>query len=183
MSDNATNDQTQTAGEAGSSTNVGSTGQLPQAVQSGNERTFTQAELDQILKNRLAEDRRKRDEDAKQQRAKEQGEYQSLAQQYEARIKELEPQLTTTQEQLQTRDALIEKLIAPRVKALPDELRDVLPTEIGPRVEALIKFEKAAEKLQAAATTGTPAGPRGGGAQPPITVATATTPRRVGDGF
>lgn len=165
MSDNPTNGAAQTAGEAGSSTSAASTGQPPQAAPSGNERTFTQAELDAILKSRLAEDRRKRDEDAKAARAKEQGEWQALAQQHEAKVQELEPQLATATDTLTARDALIEQLIKDRIKALPEELRDVLPTEIGPRVEALIKFEKAAAKLQAQATAGTPAGPRDNGAQ------------------
>jgi DNA-binding transcriptional MerR regulator len=166
MSD-TTNDQAQTAGEAGSRTDTaGSAGQPPQAGASG-ERTFTQADLDRILENRLAEDRRKRDEAAKAQRAKDQGEWQAVAQQHESRVQELEPQLQRLTDELTEYRTLVQQETEARFKKLPKEVQEMKPSD-DPRTlyTWLPKAEELAAKLAGQRTNGTPSGPSGTGAQP-----------------
>lgn len=54
------------------------------------ERTFTQAELDEILSKRLAREKKKAEEEAEEKRLKEQNEFKSLYEKSQEKIKEYE---------------------------------------------------------------------------------------------
>lgn len=166
MSDTPTNGAANTAGDAGSNTNAQPAGQQPDAGQTGSDKQFNQADVDRIVKQRLEDDRRARKREADEQKAKEQGEWQQVATQHESRVKELEPQIETVTSERDSYATLVDTLIKPRLKALPDELRALMPDEATPqqRVEQLIKLEAAASKLQGQRTPGTPSGPVGTGA-------------------
>ncbi len=98
----------------------------------GDEKRFTQAELDAIVKARLereqgkaAKDREKAEADARARALAEQGEFKTLAEQRAARIAELEP-LATETEQLRM-----------ATKALLDRQREGLPEYILPLLDAM----------------------------------------------
>jgi hypothetical protein len=169
MSDDLTT-APQSTGDAGS-TSVPA-GAATQTATTADEKRFTQADLDRIINERLAREKDAEKERVKraQEQAKEQerikaGELQAVAEERAAKLAELEPKVETLTATVTARDELIEKLITPRIKALPDEFRDLLPdSDIAARVNALIKVEKAAEKAAAQRNPGTPSGPRGSGA-------------------
>jgi DNA-binding transcriptional MerR regulator len=171
MSDNPT-DRTQATGDAGSTS--AATGAATQtATTSADDRRFTQADLDRIVSDRIAREKdaekertKKAQEAAREQERIKAGELQAVAEERAAKLADLEPKVATLTETLTARDDLIEQLIKPRVKALPEEFQALLPDgDIAARVTALLKVEKAAEKAQALRSPGTPSGPRGSGAQ------------------
>lgn len=136
--------------------------------------TFTQEQVNAFL----AEERRKlqAQQKAAEQKARqeaadtaaaEQGKFRELADTREARIKDLEPQLTTTQERVAALEALIAKEIEEGIKDLPAELRAMKPDgDVLVQRDWLSKARKAAQTLIQQRTPGAPAGPRGTGAQP-----------------
>jgi hypothetical protein len=189
MSDDLTSGAGSTAGDAGQHAQPVSTGAATPAAQTVDERRFTQADLDRVVSERLARERdaekertRKAAEQAKEQERIKAGELQAVAEERAAKLADLEPKVETLTATVETRDKLIEKLIEPRIKALSEEFRSLLPDgDIAARVETLIKVEKAAEKAAQTRNPGTPGGPRGSGSPAPLT--TVITAKRVGDGF
>ena len=93
-----TNAAAQTSAGEGKNT-AAPEGQRPAAASSGApEKTFTQADLDRIVGERLAEETRKQEakatkaaEAARAAALKDQGDYKKVAEQHEARLAELEP--------------------------------------------------------------------------------------------
>lgn len=87
------------------------------------ERTFTQAELETILAERLtraekkhADALAKREQEAAEKAAKEQGQWQKLAEQYEPKAKQAEDLL-----------ALAQETLAAELAGVPEKLRDLIP--------------------------------------------------------
>jgi|GEM_PF-6317656 len=183
MSDTET---TATTDGAGSIPGAGS-GTGTQPATPAADRTFTQSELNALL----AEDRRKAKQaaDAETARAKaaaaeaaaaSAGEWQSVAEQRKAAAEAAEARADAVQAE---RDALaleVEEEIKPRLRALPLELRELMPADgtSAQRLAAVRKLEAAAVKLgsmaAAAPQRGSPPGPRGiGGLAAPVSTAQA----------
>jgi uncharacterized protein DUF4355 len=165
MADENTTATGQTAGEAGSSTNPetaggstatqGSTPHVGQNVGTQNtqstqsERTFTQADLDRIVRERLAEARKRADKDAEDRKLAEQGEFQKLLEQEKARAADLEQQLKQ-----RDHDALKARVAAKH--KLPAELAERL------RGETEEDLDKDAQALAKLSPWGHPAGGNAG---------------------
>lgn len=102
------------------------------------------------------------------------GEFEKLATDRQARITALEAEQATSTERLVAYEGEMERQIKARLRALPEEIRAMAPEgDTLARFAWLDKAEAAAQKLSATQTPGTPTGPRGTGAAPPI-AATAT---------
>lgn len=114
--------------------------------------------------------KKKQQKDADEQ-AQQKGEFEKLAVERQTRLDALEQQQASTSERLQALTDAMEKQIRSRLKALPDELRDLVPDEadVLTRYDLIGKAEIAAQKLAPAQvqprTAGTPAGPQGNGAR------------------
>lgn len=142
----------------------------PTTAQPGNERTFTQAELDRIVTERL--ERAQRTAEAEQARIQreadearltEQNEFRTLAEQRAERIVELEAaagQVTTLTEERDNALAVVRELVAGELEAAPDYVRDAI-AERGP-VEQLRYLNQHRDKWSNPTTPrGTPPGTRG----------------------
>lgn len=83
---------------------------------------------------------------AEEQKLKEQGEFQKLAEQHAARVKELEP----IQERYSTLAELVHDQIKEQVKTWPDEVKSLLPgkdTPVEERLKAVERMKPLAEKI------------------------------------
>lgn len=83
---------------------------------------------------------------AEEQKLREQGEFQKLAEQHQARVKELEP----TVERYQKLSDLVHEQIKAQVKEWPDEVKTLVPdknTPVEERLTALEKLKPLAEKF------------------------------------
>jgi len=124
----------------------------------------------------LAELRRKdaeretREKSAAEQRAKEQGQWEKLASDRETELATLKPQVETTTARAQALEEVMEKQIKERAKALPEELRAMMPDgDVLAQFAWLGKAEIAAQKLVIQRSPGTPVGPSGiGVTAPPV---------------
>jgi hypothetical protein len=107
------------------------------AQQQGNaERTFTQADLDRIVNERLERERRRAEEaqervrrEAEEARLAEQNEFRTLAEQRAERIVELEAQSAQVETLTQERDAalsVVRELVSGELEAAPDYVRDAI---------------------------------------------------------
>ena len=143
----------------------------PTTAQPGSERTFTQADLDRIVNERLERERRRNDEaqertrrEAEEARLAEQNEFRTLAEQRAERIVELESAANQVEALTQERDtalSVVRELVAGELEAAPDYVRDAI-AERGP-VEQLRYLNQHRDKWATAPTTprGTPPGTRG----------------------
>jgi hypothetical protein len=122
----------QTAGEAGQTTNApadGTTGTGPVMAATGGmaeagqpkpgEKTFTQADIDKIIKARLDEEKRK----VEQKRAKEAGEWQTLAQQHEQDLTATRTEFESVKAQVEKYSQAVQAMYAARVKGLTPAAR------------------------------------------------------------
>lgn len=135
----------------------------------GNERTFTQADLDRIVNERLERERRRHEteqERARQQaeeaRLAEQNEFRQLAEQRADRIVELEAQTAQIETLTTERDAALEvvrELVNGELEAAPDYVRDAI-AERDP-VAQLRYLNQHRDKWTADQRRGIPATPRG----------------------
>lgn len=151
------------------------------AGQPGGEKAFTQAELDAIVKDRLERQQRsidaktKSDRDAAEaQRLTAQQEFKTLAEQREAKIKDIEPRLQSTEAE---RDALrthVNRQIDTAMKDWPAEIKGLVPAADTADAQArLTAFETAraiADKFGSGAgagsrTPGSTLSPRPAGGQ------------------
>jgi DNA repair exonuclease SbcCD ATPase subunit len=100
------------------------------------EKVFTQAELNQAIEARLERERKKQEanvqkarDEAAAENAKKNGEWQTLAEQREARIKELEPVTAKLDETAAERDQLrsaVESMLKEQTKDLPAHVVELL---------------------------------------------------------
>lgn len=111
--------------------------------------------------------RAKQEKDAQREKdaaAAQRGEFEKLATDRATRIAELESQHSTASAELDALRAEIDAELKPRIKALPEALRDLVPADGTPaqRLAAVRKLETAAASLTATiAPRGTLPGPRG----------------------
>jgi uncharacterized coiled-coil protein SlyX len=142
------------------------------------ERTFTQDDVERIVKDRLAaeQDRAKRAQAEAARKAAEEaaakaGEWQTVAEQRKAAADEAERRASDAagrvehlEARLAAQAAVVEKLIKAQLAELPEAIRELAPggDDLTARLEWVAKARKAAATQPAA--TGTPAGPRGTGA-------------------
>lgn len=175
MSNPITDPATSTAG-AGDTPGAGTGSGTSAATTTPEGRTFSQEEVNRLLaeERRKADEKRKADEarakaQAAEEAAKRSGEWERLAQAREQRAAQAEQERDGYAARYQALAETLEREIKARSKALPEELRDLIPggDDLAARHAALLKLEAAAAKLTARRTPGTPAGPRGiGGVQP-----------------
>lgn len=122
----------QTVGETGPSTQGapdGMAGTGPATTPTGTaaeagqpkpgEKTFSQADIDKIIKARLDDEKRK----AEQKRAAEAGEWQKLAQQHEQDLTATRSEFDSVKAQVEKYSAAVQRLYETRVKALPNAAR------------------------------------------------------------
>lgn len=177
--DTKTNDAAQTGAEPGNNT-AAATGQAPASAQpAGDDRKFTQAELEEKIKLRLAEEkdreRKRREEQERKIREEEavkQGEFKTVAEERASRIKELEPQIATLTERATALEAVVSADITAREAKLPEKMRPLLKTlvpdgDVLKQFQALGQLEAAAAELAVAQVPGTPPGPTNNGTPPP----------------
>jgi hypothetical protein len=101
-----------------------------------------------------------------EKRAKEQGQYKELVEAKDRELGELKPQVESATARTKALEEVMEAQVKERAKALPDELRAMMPDgDVLAQFAWLGKAEAAAAKLQIARSPGTPPGPRGSGAQ------------------
>ena len=79
MPEETTNATGQTAGEAGSSANSEATGNTGTATQNAGEKTFTQADIDRIVKDRLKDEQERSRKKAEEEDARKRGEWEKVA--------------------------------------------------------------------------------------------------------
>ena len=134
------------------------------------EPTFTQADIDRILTERLERERKKSDdkarkakEDAEAKALEEQSKFQELAQQRGTKVAELETSVTTMATELETAKATAERyqkaltnILAEQLKRVPEHLTSLL-AKLDP-VEQLEWLTNNGEKLSS--TAGVPATPK-----------------------
>lgn len=110
------------------------------------DKKFSQAEVDNIIKDRLKREKEKAEKDAQKVREeaeaealKKQGDFQKLAEKHEARVKELEAEQVTLKaksEQADKYKAALEKFAESETKALPDHLKALLEKmDVADRLE------------------------------------------------
>lgn len=172
MSDPTTDAVTTTAG-AGITPGTASGGSTSAASTTEGEKRFTQDEVNRLLaeERRKADEKRKADEarakaQAAEAAAKESGEWKSLAETVTHERDRLSQEHTTLAERHGALAAQVEALIKAQLKELPDEIAALAPggDDLAARLEWVAKARKAASKVTATATPGTPTGPRGAGA-------------------
>lgn len=128
------------------------------------EKTFTQAELNAAIDERLKRERAKSEKDAQKVRddaaaeaAKKNGEWQTLAEQREARVKELEalqPTLEQTQAERDAMKAALEDVVKAERKDLPAHITALL--DKLPLLEQREWLAKNKAELMKTASGGTP---------------------------
>lgn len=119
--------------------------QQEEVTQQTQEKTFTQTDVDRLVEERLAEREKVAKEEAAKKAAKEEGKWQELAQQYEGRIAELEPQAKRAEELAK----LLNERIDAQIKDWPEEVRALDPghEKLDDRLAWLDKGKALAEKL------------------------------------
>ncbi len=130
------------------------------------ERMIPKSRFDEVNKElqalRTAAQRREQEErTAADEQAKQKGEWERLATERQARLEKIESELPTVASRAEAYAAAMEAQIKARVKALPEELRDLMPEgDVLTRYDQLGKLEAAAAKLTLAppAPRGTPPG-------------------------
>jgi ATPase subunit of ABC transporter with duplicated ATPase domains len=142
----------------------------PATTPTTDERTFTQADLDRIIDQRLERERKTAEQarareaqQAEQAQLRAKAEWEELAKQHEESVREMEPRLQTAESE---RDALREhvtKTMRAQMREWPAEMRDLVPGDDVPIAQRLAAFEKAriaVEKLGAMGAAGNGPGPR-----------------------
>jgi hypothetical protein len=141
----------------------------PTTATPGTERTFTQAELDRIVNERLERERRRAEEaqervrrEADEARLAEQNEFRTLAEQRAERIVELEAATGQVETLTQERDealAVVRELVGAELQQAPDYVRDAI-AERSP-VAQLQYLNQHRDKWVTTERRGIPATPRG----------------------
>lgn len=146
------------------------------------DKKFTQADLDRIAAKTREEEKAKakaaKDKEEKErleQQAKEQGEFQTLAENRQKELDELKPQVEALTSERDNLKVTLAEIAEAELKELPKEVRDISPAQyaddkslINPLdvLAWLPKGKALAEKLNgSSATKGTPVSPRANGAK------------------
>lgn len=103
-------------------------------------------------------DRANRFDSEQEEKLKAQGEYKTIAEKHEARVKELEPAHVALQERYATLAAIAKKRIASEAEAWPDEIKALLPqgdeVDTLELIAAIEKYTPLVAKFTAAASPG-----------------------------
>lgn len=122
----------QAGGVASAGAGADSTTATPKpTTETTEERRFTQAELDKLVKQRLAEERAKRDKQAEAEKLAASGEYQKLADQYKAQADGLTTELEALKAQLADAAAAVEATYQARLAGLPKEAKKAVESLPG----------------------------------------------------
>jgi hypothetical protein len=135
---------------------------------------FTQADVDRIAaqtrkdeQRKAKEAKEKEDREREQERAKEQGEFQKLAESKQKELDELKPLHEAAAAELEQYRSTVAELATKELRSLPEEVRELAPAQYGDDkalrnpldvLAWLPKGKKLAEKLD-----GAPAKPGAGG--------------------
>jgi DNA repair exonuclease SbcCD ATPase subunit len=125
----------------GTGANAGQTQTVTDAGQDAGRR-YTQEDIDRVVSERLNRQRAQLAREAEEGRLKAQQEWQRLATQHEARVKELEPQLEALQAGLEARDAELLKTVKAETKDWPPEAKALIPHE-GDALAQMAAVDKA----------------------------------------
>jgi len=126
---------------------------------------YSQVDMDKAIEQRLARERKQAEDKAaserqaaEEQALKQRQEWQKLAEQHEARVRTLEPQLQTTQERLGALADRINKQIDAGIKEWPLEARKMIPAsdDVTGRQDAYDNLRALMEKQAAAVAAATP---------------------------
>lgn len=162
MPEETTNATGQTAGEAGSSANSEATGNTGTATQNAGEKTFSQADIDRIVKDRLKDEQERSRKKAEEEEAKRKGDFEKLLSEREKELETLRTEIAAE------RQAALRTKIAAEFK-LPAKLADRLQgdDEAALRADAaeLAKLLPAENGGGAGGSIANPAGGRNGGGQ------------------
>lgn len=162
MDDLTTTPTSETSVDDGKNTDVG-TGADKQAAQSA-EKKFAQADVDRIVSDRVAEEKKRAKKEADEAARVKAGEFEALASERKAALDAREAELETIKARAATLEAQLEAGLKDRIKALPEEMRElVVGQTVEDRAESLAKVEKAAQRMGVQRTPGTPRGPVGSG--------------------
>lgn len=152
---------TATTTENGTGTNAGTqTPTIPDPTTT--ERTFSQAQLDDIVKDRLNRQRAQLQQEREQEAMKAQAKWEPLAQQHEARVKELEPQVTTLTDRIQGYEDILIRSVEAEIKDWPAEAKALIPAEADAlaQMAAVEKARPLIAKITGATAQGNGPGPR-----------------------
>ena len=160
MDEIITNAAPSTGGEPGTNALDGAVNGTGTQPETAAEKKFSQAEVNRMM----AEDRRKTKAAADEAQRIKAGEFEALATERKTRLDETEAELERLKQQNAAYETRLETDLKARIKALPEEMRDLVAGEtLDARAASLDKVEAAAKKLIAQRTPGTPSGPRGNG--------------------
>lgn len=117
--------------------------------QDGEDRKFTQADVNRIIKQRLDEEKDRATRAAEEKAAAEKGEWQSLATKRETERDAALADAKALKEQVESISTAINALLESEMKALPAALLDLKPSsgDILQTIDWLTKAKKAAPKL------------------------------------
>lgn len=147
--------------------------QTPAQPPAPEEKKFSQADVERIIKERLErerkkaeQDRQKAEEDARAKALKEQGEFKQLAEEQALRLAKLEEQVKEVealQEQVKRYSESLQKQLEEQKKSLPDAILALL--EKQDPLEQLDWLAKHRESLTKSSASGIPPTPRAGNSQ------------------
>lgn len=144
MADDTTETKPQTSEGEGKNTAGEATGAGTQTAKT-EERTFTQADIDRIVKDRLAAQKKAFEEKQAEELAQKQGEWKELAEKRAARVAELEAELKPLTERANSLEQRLQKIADARVTELPEALRERVPA--ADKASAADRLEKIEELL------------------------------------
>jgi seryl-tRNA synthetase len=109
------------------------------------ESTFTQADVNRIVKRELEAEKSKAKKLADEAAAKASGEFEKLANTYKADLDRTTEELNALQESYDTLSKQVDELVKTELKTLPDSVRDLAPKDASALLEWLPKARKTAE--------------------------------------
>jgi hypothetical protein len=146
--------------------------------------TFTQEDVDKLIAKKLKEEQKRLQKEQEEQEALKQGEYAKIAEQAKAEAENTRVQYDNLYAEHTRLQDVIEKGIADRIKALPEELQAMLPEgNVTERLTALQKAEVAAKKLALDSTKGTPKGSKNLGTNSPGNTTQDNVATKMKSGF
>ena len=150
-----------------------------QKASGGDEKRFSQTDLDRVVGERLAEEKRRQDEKAKQEKLREQGKLGELISQHEAKIASLETNAGLAARYAEALNGFIEAQVA----TWPAEVKAFDPGAADPllRLDWSKKAAALAEKLAKLPTAG--ATEAGAGNRPVGQAAPAQQGTKTGTGY
>lgn len=155
-----------TSTDHGTGTNAGTqTQQTTTETTTSSERSFTQAQLDDIVKDRLNRQRAQLQQEQDMAALKAKAEWQPVAEKAEAELKELKPQLETLQGRIKTYEERLIKQVKETIKDWPAEAKALIPADADADTQ-MAAVEKARPLVERLSGTGAHAPGNGRGPAP-----------------